>query len=161
MTDRKYPPEVLRLLERYKGQRATPYLYYDADRQLLGCVMRIDKPGGKDIKQYRYFPESGKWVAKAVPPPRPLYNLHALMDTPPDKPVLIVEGEKTAEAAMLIPELSEFVVVTWSGGANAVGSTDWSPLDGRKKVVIWPDNDEPGMKAAREIAKILHERNEQ
>ncbi len=44
--------------------------------------------------------------------------------------------------------------VTWSAGSNAVRLTDWSPLTGRV-VVIWPDADAPGLKAAAEIADAL------
>lgn len=145
-------------LDKYKGQPVIPYLYFQKDRQLAGCIVRIDKPDGKEIRQYTYLHDTGEWVAKALPEPRPLYNCLALLDDP-DKPVLIVEGEKAAAAAMRMPEFNNFIVVTWSGGANAAHKADWSMLDGRSKVVIWPDNDEAGVKAANEIAKILHDRS--
>jgi DNA primase len=45
-------------------------------------------------------------------------------------------------------------VLTWSGGANAVAKADFSPLQGRN-VIIWPDNDEPGFKAALALAELL------
>jgi DNA primase len=35
-----------------------------------------------------------------------------------------------------------------------VGKVDYSPLQGRK-VIIWPDNDEPGVAAAIELSRIL------
>ena len=46
-------------------------------------------------------------------------------------------------------------VTTWAGGSNAIHHTDWSPLTGRR-VVIWPDADDPGKKAAVELAARLH-----
>jgi len=95
--------------------------------------------------------------------PRPLYGLDRLGDGA----VLVVEGEKCADAAraVLPPELS---VVTWPGGSKAVGKADWSPLAGRK-VIVWPDCDaqrdkggellpeskQPGVRAAEEIAVLL------
>ena len=65
-------------------------------------------------------------------------------------PVLIVEGEKAADAAA--DRLPGFVAMTWPGGAKAVSKADWSPLAGRR-VVVWPDADEPGVKAAADVAK--------
>lgn len=158
MKVKQYPPSVQQLLDKYRGQSVTPYLYFRQDRQLAGCVIRINKVDGKEIKQHSYDQETGQWLSKALPEPRPLYNCIALLDNP-DKSVLIVEGEKAAEAAMLLPEFKDFVVVTWSGGANASHKADWSILDGRSKVVIWPDNDEAGIRAAQVIANILYERN--
>lgn len=93
------------------------------------------------------------WVARGFPEPHPLYGLH-LLAADPHKPVLVVEGEKAAEAARLIPEIKDYVVVTWPGGANSVSKADWMPLKGRI-VKIWPDNDDAGRKAAHEIKKIL------
>ena len=81
-----------------------------------------------------------------------MYGLDRLGKAEPSKPILIVEGEKSAEAAeKLFPD---FICMTWQGGANAVNMTDWSPLENRE-VVICPDNDEAGVKAALQIANIL------
>jgi DNA primase len=92
----------------------------------------------------------GSWRAKGFGDNRCLYNEQKLAGS--DKPVLIVEGEKTAEVAQkLYPELD---VVSWSGGANAYKQTNWSVLQG-KDVTIWPDNDKPGMNAAKAISDIL------
>ncbi|MDL2291301.1 DUF6371 domain-containing protein, partial [Desulfovibrio sp. OttesenSCG-928-F20] len=92
-----------------------------------------------------------QWAWKALPEPRPLYGLPKLVSMP-DAPVLLVEGEKTADAAH--GYFPHHAVLTWSGGSNAVGKADFSPLQGRK-VIIWPDNDEPGFAAALELARIL------
>jgi len=80
-----------------------------------------------------------------------LYNLHLLREQP-SSPILIVEGEKAADAAKGI--LPDYIVMSWPGGANAVDKADWRPLKG-KRVVIWPDNDGPGFKAAEQICKEL------
>ncbi|MDP3936095.1 MAG: AAA family ATPase [Alphaproteobacteria bacterium] len=85
--------------------------------------------------------------------PLPLYNLKELMDHP-TKPVLIVEGEKTAEAAQHI--FPEMVVTTWHGGAGNVKAADLSLLKGRE-VVLWPDNDAIGHKAMETMAQRCKE----
>ena len=42
----------------------------------------------------------------------------------------------------------------WHGGVNAISKQDWSPLTNRK-VVIFPDNDEAGLKVANELQQLL------
>ena len=58
--------------------------------------------------------------------------------------VLLAEGEKTADALL---RMGAPCAATWPGGSSGVGKVDLSPLTG-KKVVLIPDNDEPGEKAA-------------
>jgi hypothetical protein len=53
-------------------------------------------------------------------------------------------GRVDAAAALF----SDSAVMTWHGGTNAACKADWRPLAGRR-VVIWPDNDDAGQKAAR------------
>jgi hypothetical protein len=68
------------------------------------------------------------------------------------KPVLLVEGEKCAEAAAGL--LTGYAVTTWSGGAKATDRTDWMPLKGRS-AVIWPDADKAGRDAASAIVALV------
>jgi putative DNA primase/helicase len=69
---------------------------------------------------------------------RPLLGLMELM-AKPLAPVLLVEGEKTRDAApRWMPD--SWVCVTWQGGGKAWQKADWLPLVGRR-VVIWPDKD--------------------
>ncbi|MCS7084871.1 MAG: toprim domain-containing protein, partial [Bacteroidia bacterium] len=65
----------------------------------------------------------------------------------------IVEGEKTAEAAAKL-FAGKYVVLSWYGGAAGVDGADFSPLKNRT-VVVCPDNDGPGKKAAAKIAEKL------
>ena len=107
---------------------------------------------------YREDPESGdhKWRPTAADIPRALYGL-PLLKTCPLKRVLIVEGEKAANAARKL--LADFfVVITWPGGNSGVGldkegneRVDWTKLVGRT-VVIWPDNDPQGF---NEVAQVV------
>ncbi|MDR1083889.1 MAG: hypothetical protein LBP22_03285 [Deltaproteobacteria bacterium] len=93
------------------------------------------------------------WHHKMPAGSRPLLGLDELIGQTEERPVLIVEGEKTREAAKRLTA-GRFFVTTWSGGCQAIDKTDFRILDG-STVFIWPDADEPGRKAAVKIADII------
>lgn len=102
---------------------------------------------------YCYSDKGGKiWSWKSFDKPRPFYNLDVLAKNK-DLPVLVVEGEKAADAGSKIFK-DRYIVTSWPGGAAAVKFVDVKPLKGRK-IVLWPDNDAPGFKAMNELADIL------
>ncbi|QPC44036.1 hypothetical protein HW532_15855 [Kaustia mangrovi] len=144
-------------MDRHKahGKAAMTWTYRDAEGRLLGYICRFDLPdGSKEIIPQSYCVNSDgrrSWRWLSFSKPRPLYGLDALAAHPTTQ-VVVAEGEKATDAARIL--LPSAVVVTWPGGTNAVQYTDWSPLAGRK-VVIWPDADEPGTKAALAIARIV------
>jgi putative DNA primase/helicase len=121
---------------------------------LIGYIVRFDLPdGGKDVVPRCYCKDANgkrEWRWLSFAKPRPLYGLD-LLAANPKAGVIIVEGEKTADAAR---QICPGVVVTWPGGGKAVRYADFTPLAGRK-VIIWPDRDEPGIAAAQSIAKAL------
>lgn len=123
----------------------------------MHLVARFDEPGGKVILPLCYASreDNGKreWRWQAAQAPRPLYGLDRLARRPAD-PVVVVEGEKAADAAARI--LPGFVIVTSSGGSKAAGKADWSALTGRD-VTIWPDADQPGRDYAAAVAGRLGE----
>lgn len=103
---------------------------------------------GKKIRPLWW--SGGKWEWKAPPAPRPLLNLSSLRSNPGT--VLIVEGEKTADAAAkLYPKA---LVTTWPSGCKAIDKADWSPLQGRR-VILWPDADVVGQQAMDRLAQLL------
>jgi uncharacterized protein (DUF927 family) len=86
---------------------------------------------------------------KALPAPRPLYGLDRLAAAP-HAAVLVVEGEKAADAAAtLFPGM---IAVTSSSGAAAASKTDFRDLAGRR-VVFWPDHDADGRRYVMEAAR--------
>jgi len=104
---------------------------------------------GKKIRPLSWDGQQWRW--KAPPSSRPLLNLDQLTARA-DAKVLVVEGEKAADAAArLFPSL---VVTTWPSGCKATDKADWSPLRGRA-VTLWPDNDEVGRAAVARIAVRL------
>ena len=103
---------------------------------------------GKKIRPLWWDGTAWRW--KAPPAPRPLLNLDQLRTR--KGTVLIVEGEKTADAAArLFPKA---VVTTWPSGCKAIDKADWSPLQGRR-VILWPDADQPGRQAMDLLAQRL------
>ncbi len=140
---------------------AASWRYHDAQGQLLGYTARYDKPANgsptektkKEVRPFTYCqgPDGRReWRCKGFPEPRPLYGLDRLAARP-DAPVLVVEGEKTADAAA--KRLEDHVVITSSGGAEAARKSDWGPV-ARRRIVIWPDADDPGMRYADDITDM-------
>lgn len=116
-------------------------------RYKTGVVCRWELPGGrKEVKPARII--DGHWRFKAMDKPRPLYRLEHLKV---GGQVIVVEGEKKADA--LAELLTSVSVVSWAGGAGAVHHSDWSAIAGCG-VVIWPDNDAPGVVAGNAVARL-------
>lgn len=140
------PPEENRKL----GPPDHWYLYLDDEGRKLFFVCRWDANEIR-AKEHRPLRWTGKdWEWTHWPAPRPLYGLDLLANHPA-APVLVVEGEKACHAARKALG-DEWVVVTWPGGVPNLPAANLSPLNGRK-VTIWPDNDEPGLKAAAQIVE--------
>jgi uncharacterized protein (DUF927 family) len=125
--------------------------YATADDETAFYAARWNDAGGKKEIRPVSWREGEGWAFAAWPDHRPLYRLPDLAENP-KSPVVIVEGEKAADAAAAI--FPQSIVTTSSGGAGAAAKTDWKPLAGRR-VLIWPDHDEPGRKYAEQIAAIL------
>ena len=134
--------------------------------QRYGACYRYCTPDGTEYARVFRYPEShpgrkadpytllsngqhaGTWTHRA-PQKRWPYRIETL---PESVPVVIVEGEKCADA--LAGLTGEVGVVSWLGGGGAVLRTDWNALAGRE-VVLWPDADGPGREAMARLAKEL------
>lgn len=91
------------------------------------------------------------WANKFPSGKRPLLNLPEILKS--DK-ILVCEGEKTADRLQSIAK--GMVVTTSVGGSNAAHNSDWSPLKG-KKVVIVRDNDEQGRKYQNAVIRLCQD----
>jgi hypothetical protein len=135
------------------GYRSTYYEYRSADGKLIQVVMRQDHPSEpKKIRPFIFggLNVSGRKVVlmQAISGQRPLYGLDRLAKDAA-APVLVVEGEKAADAAReLFPD---HIAITWMSGASGLRRTEMLPLAGRT-LVLWPDNDPPGRMAMRVFA---------
>lgn len=133
------------------GQR---YEYQTEDGRTLGYVCRIEEKSGKTYRpRTPWYDDEGNivWRWKGFVCPRPLYGMQ-LLPMHPQAVVVIVEGEKCADALRALDSTTP--VLTWPGGAGGVAHVNWEPLRGRR-VILWPDADEPGRKAVVDIAARL------
>lgn len=156
---------------KYKPAIAT-WEYRSPDNRLIGYVARYLKPDGeKTFAPWTWDSGKKKWRALGFARPTPVYNGHKL-SMYPERPILVVEGEKAAEAAQMIVG-DQFIVVTWPGGVNGYRHAQWECITGRS-ILLWPDADsthtyntkdrkgellpyheQPGPKAMFNIAKSL------
>jgi len=146
-----------------KGSKVVEhYEYKNKDNQLLGYTVRIeDELGKKQVLPVAYChneaTEESRWMLKGFTDngTKPIYGLSKLAENE-FKPVLIVEGEKTANIAQNL--LPDHVVISWMGGAQSVDRVDWVKLAGGV-LTIWPDNDTTGVEAAKNIAEHIDNHN--
>lgn len=132
--------------------------YRQAGGDLHGYVLRQPITGEKGKKagkvtpmvMWCHGPDGYEgWALRPFPELRPLDRLD-LLAARPDAIVIVVEGEKSADAArQLVPKA---VVLAWPGGTKAISRVDWTPLAGRK-VMLWPDNDWQGLAAMVGLAR--------
>lgn len=117
--------------------------YHDENGTIFAYACRFEWPDGKkDVIPLRYIDGEWRWKGWSGPEKRPLYGIHKLKARSSD-PVLIVEGEKTADAAQKL--FPEFVCITWQGGCKAVEKADIDPILSRQTtIVLWPDADDTG-----------------
>jgi len=147
------PPEL--------GRAVGQWCYRDAEGRPLFWIQRLDtSSGGKRRKVFVHrtwldgrwhFPSRRDPFSSEWPAPRPLYRLPELQQRP-WSPVLVVEGEKTADAAAVL--LPDHVVVSWCNGSRALHTADWQPLAGRR-VTLWPDADAAGRSAMAALSGLL------
>jgi putative DNA primase/helicase len=134
------------------------WCYRNAAGEQLFWIQRCNLANGRKFFLHRTWLD-GRWhrpsrkdpFTSEWPAPRPLYNLH-LLAAKPDATVLITEGEKSADAAAAL--LPTVVCIAWPNGSKAIHRVDWSPLAGRR-IILWPDNDDPGREAMAKLAPIL------
>ncbi|MGC1891914.1 MAG: hypothetical protein WA709_38535, partial [Stellaceae bacterium] len=143
------------------GEPVAMWSYHDGQGQLVGYTARVEHGGAngprrKDVLPITYCRiEDAKgyhfaWRARALPAPYPLYRLPELLAAP-EAAVIVTEGEKKAD---MVPVLFPGHVGTTSlCGARAAKLSEWAPL-ARRKVVIWPDHDEPGQRYADDAAAL-------
>lgn len=132
------------------------YDYLNASGELCFVQLRLRRPDGQKtfatLMVKRREGGAPDWVGGMPEGLRPLFGLLDLIEAAPEQPVFVVEGEKAARA--LRQSYPMVIVVTSAGGAQAPAKTDWSPVGGRR-VLIWPDNDLPGLKYRDRVAALI------
>jgi Protein of unknown function (DUF3631) len=129
----------------YRDERGDPHL-------------RVCRQFDGRRKQYPQSHWNGSaWVHGKPKGPKIPYRLPEIMAAPPGAPVLVVEGEKCADALAKLG----FVATCNSEGADNGNGTKWTAdlkkwFTGRN-VVLLPDNDTPGRRHVEHVAKQLHD----
>lgn len=122
------------------------YSYQDATGKLLFQAVRFQPKGFAQRKPA----DDGGWVWKLNGVPRVLFRLPELLAADPLDVVWIPEGEKDVLA------LAERKLVS---SCNVGGSGKWKAEYSRhlrgRRIVILPDNDDPGRQHARQVAASL------
>lgn len=150
------------LTHRQHGKPSKVWIYKDAHGQPLMVLNRFDLgPDEKGTPRKVFAPltwcrqsenGSASWRWQGLPEPRPLLSLDDLASRP-QAPTVICEGEKAADAAGDL--LPGYVSTCWPNGTNSWQKADFSSLAGRD-VLLWPDNDAPGLKCMSALAEHLH-----
>lgn len=130
------------------GKLIKVWPYRDAEGRVVAADARFESGDGRKTV-ITFWTDDGKRVL-STGAPSVLFNLDRIAEHL-ELPVLVVEGCKTATAGDV---LKGFVVTTWPGGSGRADRPDWSVLSDRA-VYILPDDDDPGMKAARTIKAAL------
>ena len=135
-----------------KPRIVATYDYTDENGRLLFQVVRKE-PGkngrAKDFLQRRPKPGGGWiWNVQGIEPVP--YRLPDLLAADASQPVVIVEGEKDADALAAVG----VIATTNHGGAGKWTAAHAKYLAGRRAVIV-PDADEPGEKHAHGVAASL------
>ena len=126
------------------GQPSTTWAYRDADGNVLMYVCRFDPEGErKQVVPYSWckHPDgTERWTWRGITGAgaRPLYGLDRLAGMP-EADVIVVEGEKAADAGQAIFG-DAAAVVSWMGGVETADRASVRALAGRR-VILWPDFD--------------------
>lgn len=123
---------------------------YEFEGQRFGFTARFERVNSKgelvkDVLPLTWCedtqdPRGGqRWHWKQWAAPRPLYVPATLLSEGGRLPVVLVEGEKCAQAGLQLLG-HEFDFVSWPGGGKAWPLAAWGWLMGRQ-VILWPDAD--------------------
>lgn len=123
--------------------------YYNQNKELMFYIERNSTRQSPKVLPWM-MAEDKEWYCKR-PSGKFLYKSE-LLGTDSTCPVIIVEGEKTADAAAKI--FTQADVVTWVGGCKEVKNAPWELLKGRK-CYLWPDNDKVGIEAMKIASEII------
>lgn len=120
------------------GEPTHVHTFLNTENQLLGYSLRFLKSDGSKIVLPYTYRSTGKWQFKGFDEPRPIYGAQWISYFSDKKTALIVEGEKTQEAAQ---SHLNYPVLSWHGGDKSFSKINWETLKGFQEVYLFPDND--------------------
>lgn len=153
---------------RKQGQEPSPenqklltklYRYISREGVTLGFAARYEGHGKKDVIPY-FRIRDGRWSAgHEFKTGRPLYGLQLMPEAEEverDVTLLVVEGEKTADAvnSRTISETG-LAALSWPGGCKSVKKASFEPIASWWRIVLCPDFDAAGFRAMADVASQL------
>lgn len=133
------------------GRSQTVWSIRDADGGLQAEHVRWELPGGKKKCLWR-LPSASEWGLRGRKVSTlPLYRSEYLKEWPEDTPVVVVEGEKAADALAVVYPATLGTVT----GAEGCPEPEVLGILRGRSVVLWPDADDPGYRHMRRIAEVL------
>jgi len=123
------------------------YDYRDENGTLLYQVVRLEP---KSFRQRRPDGKGG-WTWRLDRTRRVLYRLPELIAADAGRTVYIAEGEKAVDRLVRAG-----VTATCSPGGAGKWKPEYSDALRGRRVVVLPDNDEPGRKHGQDVARSLH-----
>jgi len=132
--------------DKIPGKIVGKWPYHTVSGDIIGIDIRFEADGKKTVLTFWY--DGHLRFAKA---PVLIYNLKEVVKNAGKKPILIHEGAKCAEASR---NLDGFIPASWSGGSAKAKLADWHIL-GKSDIYIFPDDDDPGIKAAHKIREQI------
>ena len=129
------------------GELIAVYDYNDADGNLVFQVCRYHSPPARLSGESRPHPKNpGKLIWNLTGVDRVPYRLPEILKA---ETVYIVEGEKDADA---LGDLG--LTATTNAGGAGKWRTDYNALHFKgKRLIILPDNDDPGLAHAQDVAR--------
>ncbi|MGH7641964.1 MAG: AAA family ATPase [Candidatus Dormibacteria bacterium] len=132
----------------------TNYQIKRPDGELVALHRRHDfADGSKSLTWLRPHGEPGLDGLAAAD--LPLYRSESLPSLPAQAPVVVVEGEKAADALAHRLDGATVGVLATAGGAAVTPSDAVLTSLAHRRVVLWPDADEPGRKHMDQVAAGL------
>ena len=136
------------------GEPVATYEYTDENGGLLFQVQRDAEKNFRQRRPTNLEPPADAWAYDVRGVPKVPYNLPGVRQAATDgTDIYVAEGEKDADALCSLG----LVATTNAGGAGK-----WTPehaehLRGAARVVVLPDNDEPGVRHARAVRASLRQ----
>lgn len=127
----------------------TQYRVCSAAGTVIAIHERLDGPDGK--RMYWCQPDGSMGLAGTPLADLPLYGTEHVGTWDPDRPVLVTEGEKAAQALL---DAGYAAVGTVTGASSTPGPEALAVLANRR-VVLWPDNDRVGSEHMTRVAERL------
>jgi len=128
------------------------WTYRTAKGEVLGVVARYQKGNEKKLIIPFFKQNEAGFLPGTTDKPKPLFGMEQLTDLWRERILFIPEGERACMALRYAGLFS----LTWSGGAGQVETANWPILEGIKKIVLLPDNDDVGRKCMDKLRGILN-----